>query len=64
MFATARNLVTCASPDCHEPGTVRLLVRRPTESITLAVDGRTFFYEQPAAIADYCTVHACEVCEP
>jgi hypothetical protein len=63
MHASTRNLVTCASGDCHEPATVNMLERRPTESITLAVDGRVYFYEQAAAIVDYCPVHAIEACE-
>lgn len=61
MHAIAANRVTCAQRHCHEPATVRLLERRPTESITLAVDGRVFFYEQPAAIVDFCTAHAVDV---
>jgi hypothetical protein len=54
MHAIAANQLTCASGGCHEPATVRLLERRPTEAVTLALDGRVFFYEQPAAIVDFC----------
>lgn len=60
MYAATQGLVTCAWPGCHQPATVAFLRCRPTESIRLAVDGRTFFYEQPAAIVDYCTEHGCE----
>lgn len=54
MYASTANLVTCASGDCHEPATVTLLERRATEAVTLAVNGDTYFFEQPAAIVDYC----------
>ena len=61
MHATTANRVTCARRGCHEPATVRLLERRPTESVTLALDGRTFWFEQPAAVVDYCLDCAVEV---
>lgn len=63
MHATTANRVTCARGDCHEPATVRLLERRPTEAVTVAVNGQVFFYEQPAAIVDYCGACAYEVTE-